>query len=59
MPRDSSEIVAEHLGENLRPVRRRKGLSQEQMAKRASLHRTEVGLLERGGRTCRIDMLIQ
>lgn len=47
------------LGDNLRRARRRIGLSQEQVAIRASLHRTEVGLLERGGRVARVDTLIQ
>jgi transcriptional regulator with XRE-family HTH domain len=51
--------VSERFGENLRRVRRREGLSQEQLAGRAGLHRTEVGLLERFGRTCRIDTLIR
>ncbi len=54
-----SRDVAERFGENLRRARRRVGLSQEQVAVRASLHRTEVGLLERGGRVARIDTLIQ
>ncbi|HEY2478553.1 MAG TPA: helix-turn-helix transcriptional regulator [Solirubrobacterales bacterium] len=54
-----SQKVAERFGENLRRARRRVGLSQEQVAIRASLHRTEVGLLERGGRVARIDTLIQ
>jgi transcriptional regulator with XRE-family HTH domain len=40
-------------------VRRRQGLSLEKVAARAALHRTEVGLLERSRRTCRIDTLIQ
>ncbi|HVV91392.1 MAG TPA: helix-turn-helix transcriptional regulator [Solirubrobacterales bacterium] len=51
--------VAQRFGENLRRTRRRVGLSQEQVAIRASLHRTEIGLLERGGRMARIDTLIQ
>jgi transcriptional regulator with XRE-family HTH domain len=54
-----SREVAERLGENLRRTRRRVGLSQEQVAIRASLHRTEVGLLERGGRVARVDTLVQ
>ncbi|HTT94439.1 MAG TPA: helix-turn-helix transcriptional regulator [Solirubrobacterales bacterium] len=54
-----SREVAERLGENLRRARRRVGLSQEQVAVRASLHRTEIGLLERGGRVARVDTLIQ
>jgi transcriptional regulator with XRE-family HTH domain len=51
--------VAHRFGENLRRVRRREGLSQEQTAVRASLHRTEIGLLEHGERVCRIDTLIR
>jgi transcriptional regulator with XRE-family HTH domain len=51
--------VAERLGENLRRVRRREGLSQERLAVRASLHRTAIGLLENGQRVCRTDTLIQ
>lgn len=59
MPREGTAIVAEGFGENMRRVRRREGLSQEQLGRRASLHRTEIGLLERGGRACRIDTLIR
>jgi transcriptional regulator with XRE-family HTH domain len=46
-------------GENLRRTRRRVGLSQEELGWRSSFHRTEVGLLERGARTPRIDTLIK
>lgn len=59
MPRVRSEDVAVRFGDNLRRVRRREGLSQEQLAVRASLHRTEVGKLEGGERTCRIDTLLR
>ncbi len=54
-----SSAVAERFGENLRRVRRREGLSQEGLAVRASLHRTEIGRLEAGERACRIDTLIR
>jgi transcriptional regulator with XRE-family HTH domain len=59
MDSETSAPVAERFGENLRRVRRREGLSQEQLASRAGLHRTEIGLPERSGRTCRIDTLIR
>lgn len=59
MSRAGSEIVAEGFGGNLRRVRRREGLSQEQLAIRASVHRTEIGRLEHGERACRIDTLIR
>lgn len=51
--------VARRFGENLRGVRRAAGLSQEAVGYAASLHRTEVGLLERGARIPRIDTLIK
>ena len=59
MPRFRSEEVAGRFGDNLRRVRWREGLSQEELAVRASLHRTEVGKLERGERACRIDTLLR
>ncbi len=51
--------VARAFGANLRQVRRRADLSQEQLGLRASLHRTEIGLLERGARMPRIDTLVK
>jgi transcriptional regulator with XRE-family HTH domain len=54
-----SEGVAERFGDNLRRIRRREGLSQEELAVRASLHRTEIGKLENTERLPRIDTLIQ
>jgi transcriptional regulator with XRE-family HTH domain len=50
---------AERFGENLRCIREGAGLSQEALGLRCSLHRTEVGLLERGERVPRIDTLIK
>lgn len=49
--------VAAQFGKNLTLLRRRADLSQEELSFRASLHRTEIGLLERGVRTPRIDTL--
>lgn len=51
--------VATQFGANLARARRRAGLSQEEAAVRASIHRTEVGLLERGERTPRIDTALK
>jgi transcriptional regulator with XRE-family HTH domain len=51
--------VPERFGANLRRCRRRAGLSQEQAAVRASLHRSAIGLLERGERVARVDTLVK
>ncbi len=55
----TTEGLARHFGKNLRSVRRRIGISQEELGFRAGLHRTEVGLLERGERVPRIDTLLK
>jgi transcriptional regulator with XRE-family HTH domain len=57
--RDQRTEVAARFAENLRRIRLIERLSQEEMAQRASLHRTQIGLLESGKRACRIDTLIQ
>ncbi len=51
--------VARQFGANLAKARRRAGLSQEEVGSLASLHRTEVGLLERGARVPRVDTLVK
>lgn len=51
--------VGERFGSNLRRSRLRARLSQEAVARRASLHRTEIGLLEAGQRRPRIDTLVK
>lgn len=53
------EGLAHHFGANMRRVRKRAGMSQEALGERAGLHRTEVGLLERGARVPRIDTLLK
>jgi transcriptional regulator with XRE-family HTH domain len=54
-----SEGVALRFGQNLRRCRQLAGLSQEELGERASLHRTEVGKLEKGERLPRIDTLVR
>ncbi len=34
-------------GENIRKIRKEKGLSQEELAFKANLHRTYIGMIER------------
>ena len=51
--------VAARLGRNVFMARRRACFSQEAFADLASLHRTEVGMVEKGGRLPRVDTLIK
>jgi len=51
--------IADQFGRNLAYCRRRAKLSQEELAVRASLHRTAVGQLERGERVARVDTVVK
>lgn len=51
--------IAEQFGNNLARCRKVVDLSQEELAVRASLHRTEISQLERGLRVARIDTLVK
>ena len=58
-PVEADAALARRFGENLVLIRRRADISQEELSFRASLHRTEVGMLERGIRLPRIDTVIK
>lgn len=49
----------ERFASNLRQQRERAGLSQEALADRCDLHRTEISLLERAGREPRLTTLVK
>ena len=51
--------VREQFASNLVYLRNRAGLSQEELSFLASLHRTEIGMLERGVRLARVDTLVK
>jgi transcriptional regulator with XRE-family HTH domain len=46
-------------GRNLRRIRKKRGYSQEALAFRAEVHRTEVSLLERGKRDPGVNMTLR
>jgi transcriptional regulator with XRE-family HTH domain len=46
-------------GRNLRRIRRERGYSQEALAFRAEVHRTEISLLERGRRDPGVNMTLR
>lgn len=47
------------IGRNIRAHREQIGLSQERLGELTSLHRTEIGRLEKGGRVPRADTLFK
>lgn len=49
----------DRVGENIRQIRLKKGLSQETLAELASLHRTYVGGIERGERNVSMENLVK
>ena len=51
--------VAQRFGTNLARERKRAAYSQEELGFRASLHRTEIGMFERGIRLPRIDTVVK
>ena len=51
--------VAERFSHNLIRHRKAAGLSQERLAELASIHRTEISMLERKIRLPRIDTLVK
>lgn len=44
---------------NLRKARQKSGISQEELAFQCELHRTEISLLERGGREPRLGTIVK
>lgn len=49
----------ERFAANLRSARLSGGVSQEELARRCDLHRTEISLLERAGREPRLATLLK
>jgi transcriptional regulator with XRE-family HTH domain len=49
----------ERFAANLRQVRTKAGISQEELGSRCELHRTEISLLERAGREPRLATIVK
>ena len=56
---DAAVTTAQRFGRNLAHLRRASDLSQEQLASLCELHRSEVSLLERGGREPRLGLIVK
>ena len=51
--------VAERFAANLKGLRQRAGLSQEELSLRAGVHRTQISLTEGGERMPRLETLVR
>ena len=51
--------ISERFSKNLSSLRQAAGMSQEELAFRASIHRTQISLMESGGRLPRLDTLVK
>lgn len=52
--------ILEQFGQNVRKLRIKRGLSQEQLADKAGLHRTYIGMIERAEKNitlCNIEKI--
>jgi transcriptional regulator with XRE-family HTH domain len=54
-----SELLNNRFAANLRGERHAAAISQEDLAFRAGLHRTEIGLLERGKRSPTLSTIVK
>ncbi len=45
-----TKLITEIFGDNLRKERQKRGISQQELANIADLHRTYIGMVERGER---------
>ncbi|MCB1659725.1 MAG: helix-turn-helix transcriptional regulator [Pseudomonadales bacterium] len=57
MPDKNTYLI--DFGDNVRNIRKRKGLSQEELASRAGLHRTYIGMIERGEKNITLSNIIK
>ena len=51
--------VSKKIGQNIRRIRERKGITQEQLALNAGLNRAYIGYIERGERNPSTDTLVK
>lgn len=58
-PQGTHPLLLRRIAANVAEARERAGLTQEQLAERCGLHRTEISLIEREGREPRLGTLVK
>jgi transcriptional regulator with XRE-family HTH domain len=56
---EDADLVKQHFGQRVRELRKAQGLSQEDLAERAHMHRTYLGGIERGERNVALLNIVQ
>jgi transcriptional regulator with XRE-family HTH domain len=59
MPKDSAKEIRKRLGLTIRDLRQIQAFSQEELASIAGVHRTYIGMVERGEKNITIITLIR
>lgn len=52
-----SQVFVKKFGDNVKKVREDQDMTQEELANKAGLHRTQISLIERGERAPRLDTI--
>jgi len=59
MSNESEQYILLRFGQQVRSLRQNKAMSQEELASRAGVHRTYIGMIERGEKNVTIITMIK
>ena len=59
MSSESDQYILQRFGQQVRNLRQRKAMSQEELAARAGVHRTYIGMIERGEKNVTIISMMK
>lgn len=59
MSSESDQYILQRFGQQVRTLRQRKAMSQEELAARAGVHRTYIGMIERGEKNVTIISMMK
>jgi transcriptional regulator with XRE-family HTH domain len=58
-PAQDTKVVVQRLAENVRRLRHERNITQEELAARAGIHRTQTGAIETGRHEPRVSTLVR